>query len=254
MKASNATLGVLAVGAAAFLLARKHIRSTDGIGALGAPSSVLNKAKKLFDAKCDVIYENLQAQGIDPFADENERIVCNALYQAGLTDENGLTDVMMNRHNARKELLNFIIDNIIPYFPIPASDRALFKKTNNWVYQERLIDMTRNYVDKTLEHNRNIRETLKELGVGKVEHSDYDGARVISKDGRHAISFDIYGRGENGITVTSEMKGYGERYGFDWEFLSHIGDYKTLSGAIKAAKRYWNTSGIQYNEKDFERI
>lgn len=96
--------------------------------------------------------------------------------------------------------------------------------------------------------------SFEELGIGKVEYSDYDGARVISKDGKHAISFDIYGRGENGITVTSEMKGHGERYGFDWEFLNHIGDYKTLSGAIKSAKKYWNMSGIQYNEKDFERI
>lgn len=91
-------------------------------------------------------------------------------------------------------------------------------------------------------------------GVGKVEHSDYNGARVISKDGRHAISFDIYGRGENGITVTSEMKGYGERYGFRWEYLSHIGEYKTLPGAIKAAKKYATMHGWIFNEKDFENL
>lgn len=99
-----------------------------------------------------------------------------------------------------------------------------------------------------------IGQWKKLLGIGKVEHSDYDGARVIAKDGRHAISFDIFGHGENGITVTSELKGGGERYGFEWEFLSHIGDYKTLSGAIKSAKKYWDRLGIEYNERDFNKI
>ena len=50
------------------------------------------------------------------------------------------------------------------------------------------------------------------------------------------------------------MKGDGIRYGFKWEFLSHIGDYKTLSGAIKAAKKYWDMRGIKYDPKDFEKL
>ena len=105
----------------------------NGIGSITIPGKILNEAKAMFDAydlaceidrehdkACDAIYEDFQAQGIDPFADENERIVVEALYRAGLTDQNGLTDVMMNRHNARKELLNYINDRIITLFPIPA--------------------------------------------------------------------------------------------------------------------------------------
>lgn len=91
-------------------------------------------------------------------------------------------------------------------------------------------------------------------GIGRVEHSDYDSARIVTKDGLHAISFDVYGRGENGITVTAEMKGGGERYGFKWEFLSHIGDYKTLQGAIRGAKKYANMHGWNMAESDFNKI
>ena len=162
-----------AAGALAWLAVRKK-KSVAGIGFPGVPASILHEADRLFkaydiaceierehDAKCDVIYENFQAQGIDPFADENERVVVKALYNAGLTDENGLTDVMMNRHNARKELLNFVNAKIVPLFPIPASDRALLKNTISVVYQNRLLDATRNFVYEMLEHNRNIREILR---------------------------------------------------------------------------------------------
>lgn len=267
---SKIALGALAVGAAAFLLARKHTKGASGIGKVRTPyiipSSILKKAKSLFDAydraieierehdaKCDAIYENLQERGIDPYADENERVVIDALYNAGLTDENGLTDVMMNRHNARKELFDYINANIVTLFPIPASDKEALKSTRSIVYQNLLLDITRDFVNKQLEHKRNIREILSGE-IGKVEHSDYDGARIITKNGLHAISFDIYGSGENGITVTAEMKGGGERYGFSWEYLSHIGDYKTLSGAIKAASKYAMTHGWVFDSDDFKKL
>ena len=90
--------------------------------------------------------------------------------------------------------------------------------------------------------------------IGKVDYSDFDGARIIAKDGLHAISFDIYGRGENGITVTAEMKGSGDRYGFSWEYLSHIGEYKTLSGAIKAASKYAMMHNWVFDSDDFEKL
>ena len=152
-------LGLTAL--AALLFARK--KGIAGVGYASVPYRVLDKAKKLFDAydsaieierehdaNVDVIYEDLQARGIDPFADENEGIVIDALYRAGLTDKNGMTDVSVNRLNARKELLNFINDNIVSLFPIPESDRALLKNTYSVVYQNRLLDITRNFVNKLL--------------------------------------------------------------------------------------------------------
>lgn len=87
--------------------------------------------------------------------------------------------------------------------------------------------------------------------IGKVDYSDYDGARIVAKDGLHGIEFNIYGGGE--IVVSSVYKGKG-KYGSIWEYLSHIGEYKTLSGAIKAAKKYWDMRGIEYNPKDFEKL
>ena len=172
--------GIL-LGAAAgvlVLLGLKKKKSVSGVGAAGIgdvriPSSILNRAKRLFDAydkaieierendaKADEIYENLRERGIDPFADENERVVIDALYSAGLTDKNGLTDVSVNRFNARKELYDFINSNILPLFPIPESDRKLFRDTRSIVYQNRLLDITRDFVDKQLEHKRKIQEIL----------------------------------------------------------------------------------------------
>lgn len=147
--------------------------STSGIGNIRIPNAVLNKAKKLFDAydraveierehdaKCDAIYESLEAKGIDPYAGENERIVVDALYNAGLTDENGMTDVIMNRLKAKKELLNFINAYIVTLFPIPAAERKLLSDTKSVVYQNRLLDITRDFVNKQLDHIRKIREIL----------------------------------------------------------------------------------------------
>lgn len=264
MKTSS-KIAIVAAAVGLWLIAKGE-KAISGIGSTSISASVLNMAKRLFDnydrlvdierehdEKCDAIYESFEARGIDPFAKENERMVIDALYQAGLTDENGMTDVAMNRHNARKELYDFINENIVTIFPIPASDREMLKSTRNIVYQNRLLDITRDFVNKQLEHRRNIREILNGE-VGKVDYSDYDGARIITKDGLHAISFDIYGRGENGITVTAEMKGGGERYGFSWEYLSHIGEYKTLSGAIKAASKYAMIHGWVFDSDDFNKL
>ena len=91
----------------------------------------------------------------------------------------------------------------------------------------------------------------KLLGIGKVDFSDFDGARIVAKDGLHGIEFNIYGGG--GVVVSSVYKGKG-KYGSIWEYLSHIGEYKTLSGAVKAAKKYWDARGIKYDPKDFEKL
>lgn len=179
MKAESKIAILAAVAGGLFLYAKSKkyhpegLLSVDGIGNIKIPSSVLNKAKKLFDAydqaveiehdheeKCDAIFERLESQGIDPYIDENEDIVNSALYQAGLTDENGTTDVYANRHNAHKELFDYVNTNIIKLFPIPASDRKLLSDTRNIVYQNRLLDVTRDFVNKTLEHQRKIREIL----------------------------------------------------------------------------------------------
>lgn len=98
-------------------------------------------------------------------------------------------------------------------------------------------------------------EFLRKNGrIGKVDYSDFDGARIVAKNGTSGIEFNIYGGNGGYITVTAVYKGFGERYGMDWEFLSHIGEYKTLSGAIRAAKKYWDARGIDYNPKDFEKL
>ena len=94
---------------------------------------------------------------------------------------------------------------------------------------------------------------VPEIEVGKVDYSDFDGARIVAKDGSHAIEFTIYGGTGSGIVVSSEYKGKG-KYGSIWEYLSHIGEYKTLSGAVRAAKKYWDERGIQYDPKDFENL
>ena len=144
-----------------------------GTGSMRISSSILNKAKKLFDAydsaveierdhedRVDAIYENFEAQGIDPYADENEKLVIDALYSAGLTDQNGMTNVSVNRSKARKELLDFINDKLIAKFPFSASDKNALKNTYSVVLQNRLLDISRNFIEKAIEHNRKIREIL----------------------------------------------------------------------------------------------
>lgn len=98
-------------------------------------------------------------------------------------------------------------------------------------------------------------EFLRKNGrIGKVDYSDFDGARIIAKNGTSAVELSVY-RGNGGyITVDAVYKGFGGRYGMDWEYLSHIGDYKTLQGAIRAIKKYWDRRGIEYDPKDFEKL
>ena len=131
-QSSKIALGV-AAGVAVVACLHKKKESTSGIGATIPyllQKSVLNEAQRLFnqyddaceaervyDLACDVVYENLQSQGIDPFNDANEKLVYDALFKAGLSDENGITDIYENRRLARKELLNFIYSKILPFFP-----------------------------------------------------------------------------------------------------------------------------------------
>lgn len=103
-----------------------------------------------------------------------------------------------------------------------------------------------NYVPNEDEINRY-------LGIGKVIENDYDGALITTADGLNAYAFDVRDRGKY-IDVTLMMKGDGTRYGFEWEFLSHIGSYKTLEGAKRAAKRHALMSGKILNDKDLAQL
>ena len=259
-------LGALVAGGLALMRTWKTKKSVSGIGYASVPSSILNKAKKLFDAydraveierehdaKCDAIYENFREQGIDPFADENERVVIDALYKAGLTDKNGLTDVYVNRHNAHKELLDYVNANIVSLFPISAGDRKLLSSTRSIVYQNRILDVTRDFVNKTLEHNRNIREIMRSGVVGEVLESDFWGADVATTDGQHMVRFSINGDqiGVAAFYSTSE----GDRdYMGEWEFWSQIGWYSTLAGAKRAAKKWMAKMGYELSDMDLNKI
>lgn len=91
-------------------------------------------------------------------------------------------------------------------------------------------------------------------GIGRVEYSNFGGAQIISKNGNRAIEISIINNAKGDtLGVYSLYKSYG-RFGSYWEYLSTIGEYKTLSGAIKAAKKYWDESGVEYNPKDFEKL
>ena len=161
------------------------------------------------------------------------------------TDPFGGTYVCLHYDYNTGEIVNWYGED---YATLIHTKEQLEKLVERELYRELKGRYGESFADEHFEFLR------KNNRIGKVEHSDYDGARVISKDGLHAISFDIYGRGENGITVTAEMKGDGSRYGFQWEFLSHIGDYKTLTGAIKAAEKYAVVHGWNFNSRDFKNI
>ena len=119
------------------------------------------EAERVYDLACDVVYEKLQADGIDPFDENNERLVYDALFNAGLSDENGMTDIYENRRIARRELLTYIYDNILPLFPLSKSDMDLFRNNRNVVYENKLLDVTRDFVQKQLDSHRRINEILK---------------------------------------------------------------------------------------------
>ena len=173
METSNATLGVVAVAAGLLALLRKN-KGADGIGGMYIPYATIDSAIRLFrayDESCeiarehneqsDAIFDDLESRGVDISTEEGERIAADALYKAGLTDENGETDVYVNRSNARKKLLDFIYTKILPKFPLPKSDIALFKNNRNVVLQDRLLNITREF----LENKTGIK------GIGKVKHS-----------------------------------------------------------------------------------
>ena len=131
----------------------------EGIGDLSVPRSILENVARLFakydeareiqeltDLGCDVVYAELQEKGINPYDEKNWDIVNKALYEAGFTDENGNNDVWINRIEAKRELFAYIVDNILPLFPLKRSDIDLMRNTRSVVYQDKLIDLTRKYL------------------------------------------------------------------------------------------------------------
>lgn len=90
-------------------------------------------------------------------------------------------------------------------------------------------------------------------GVGKVLESDFDGALVTTKDGRHAVDFRV--NGDDSIIVTAMMYAPEQmRYGSDWDYWFHIGDYTTLAGAKRGAKRAMQKMGYELSDKDLNKI
>ena len=259
------TMAAAAAGVLYCIHKIRKIKPASGIGAMDVQVSVLNKAKKLFDAydkaveiareqdaKADAIYDSFEKRGIDPFANENEKMVIDALYRAGLCDKNVITDVYANRRNARKELLNYVNDKIISIFPIPASDRKLLKDTISVVYQDRLLGVTRDFVNKQLENHRKIREIFND-GVGKVLESDYSSAVVTTKDGRHAVQFIVIGD-QISVSAMQPTSANDRDYMGEWEFWDQIGYYTTLSGAKRGAKRWMERMGYELSDKDLNKI
>lgn len=103
-----------------------------------------------------------------------------------------------------------------------------------------------NYVPNEDEINRY-------LGIGKVIENDYDGASITTADGLHAYEIAVRNRGEY-MDVTLMMKGDGSRYGFQWEFLSHVGSYKTIEGAKRAIRKNAKMHGYVVKETDLAQI
>lgn len=141
-----------------YLLPRKILDNTQRLFMQFDDAS---EAERAYDLACDVVYDKLQADGIDPFDENNERLVYDALFNAGLSDENGMTDIYENRRIARRELLTYIYDNILPLFPLSKSDMDLFRNNRNVVYENKLLDVTRDFVQKQLDSHRRINEILK---------------------------------------------------------------------------------------------
>lgn len=90
-------------------------------------------------------------------------------------------------------------------------------------------------------------------GIGKVLENDFYGATITTKDGKHAVSFSA--NGGYGIRVDALMY-YPENmnYGSDWDYWFHIGDYTTLAGAKRGAKRAMKKMGYKLSDKDLNKI
>lgn len=149
----------LALGAVAVFLFAKKKQAVSGIGSFGINYIDKIKARQLFkkldnaldiirqyDAKMDVICKKLENDGVNLYSYDGERLLNSITHNAGLTDENGNTDVHADYRNARKELLNFIYHNILPKFPISKEDLELLVNNRNVVKQDELINITRKYI------------------------------------------------------------------------------------------------------------
>lgn len=159
MKQTTKIALAVAAGAAALLL--KKTRSVDGVGDINIPYAKAEKTRRLFaaydhaciveraqSAKADKILDELEAQGVDISTDEGEAIAAKALFEAGLSDENGETDVYKNRINARLELLNYILYDLLPALPmIPRSDLRQLQETRNITYQNKAIEIVRKLIN-----------------------------------------------------------------------------------------------------------
>lgn len=120
------------------------------------------KAKRLLDAyrelhkemleyteQEDAVFDKLLASGIDIYAEENEGICNKATYEAGLTDEYGETDIYDRLNEARRALVEYSMDNIIPCLPLRKEDLVLLKGAmGNAVYMGRLTDLLGRFLDR----------------------------------------------------------------------------------------------------------
>ena len=99
------------------------------------------KVVKDHDAKCDVIFDQLEQEGVDYFCEKGERIAAARLYALGLTDEFGYSDLHTRLCDMRKELATYIIDHVSGNM-ISKADREALKRgmSANVTYQFRVID------------------------------------------------------------------------------------------------------------------
>ena len=114
----------------------------------------LNTAKKMLknydilvaevrnhEAKVDEIFDKLEEEGVNADTEEGEKIANARLVAAGLSDENGQTDLYVKRSEARVNLVNYIIDHLVGKM-IPAQDREMLRGANI-SYQFKIIDLAR---------------------------------------------------------------------------------------------------------------
>lgn len=93
------------------------------------------------EAKVDAIFDKLEEEGVNADTEEGENIANARLFAAGLSDENGQTDLYVKRSEARVNLVNYIIDHIVGKM-IPEQDREALCCANI-SYQFKIIDLTR---------------------------------------------------------------------------------------------------------------
>ena len=93
------------------------------------------------EAKVDAIFDKLEEEGVNADTEEGEKIANARLFAAGLSDENGQTDLYVKRSAARVNLVNYIIDHLVGKM-IPAQDREILRGANI-SYQFKIIETAR---------------------------------------------------------------------------------------------------------------